>query len=138
VAAACSERGHRGSDRSGDDGDHPHGTDDKTDPQAGPAPCSVTESAEEGAETDHHPQHHRQEQGRENTTEDRPPNWIAMHAAALRATFRAATPPISHDCPQGRRVESRKRLQRFRPPAVFTLNQRLIQRGDSCISRDRR
>jgi len=32
VAAAFSERGHRGSDRGGDDGDHPHGTDDKTDP----------------------------------------------------------------------------------------------------------
>jgi hypothetical protein len=32
VAAAFSERGHRGSDRGGDDGDYPHGTDDKTDP----------------------------------------------------------------------------------------------------------
>jgi hypothetical protein len=42
------------------------------------------------------------------------------------------------DCPQGRRVESRKRLQRFQPPAVVALNRRLIQRGDSGISRDRR
>ncbi|MEI6658462.1 MAG: hypothetical protein WCO76_07975 [Planctomycetota bacterium] len=32
VVAAFSERRHRGSDRGGDDGDHPHGTDDKTDP----------------------------------------------------------------------------------------------------------
>ena len=104
-------------DGGGDNGDHPHRTDDKADPQAGPTPRSVTESAEEGTKTDHHPQRHRQEQGRTNAPQDRPPDWIAMHAAALRATVRAATPPISPDCPQGRRVESRKRLQRFQPPA---------------------
>jgi hypothetical protein len=44
----------------------------------------------------------------------------------------------SFDCPQERRAESRKRLQRFQPPAGFTLNRRLIQRGDCRISRDRR
>jgi len=138
VVAAFSERRHRGSDRGGDDGDHPHGTDDKADPQAGPTPRSVTESAEEGAKTDHHPQCHRQEQGRTNAPQNRPPDWIAMHAAALRATFMAATPPIPTDCPQGRRVESRNRPQRFGAAAVVALNRRLIQRGDSSISRDRR
>jgi hypothetical protein len=138
VAAAIGQRGHRGSDRGGDDGDHPDGTDDEADPQACPAPRSVTESAEEGAETNHHPQRHREEQGRENTTEDRPPDWIAMHATARRATFQAAAPPMLLDCPQGRRVESRNRPQRFRPATVVALNRRLIQRGDSSISRDRR
>jgi hypothetical protein len=138
VPPAFSERGHRGSDRGGDDGNHPGGTDDEADPQASPAPRSVTESAEKAAETNHHPQRHREEQGRENTTEDRPPDWIAMHATARRATFQAAAPPAFLDCPQGRRVESRNRPQRFRPAAVVALNRRLIQRGDSSISRDRR
>jgi len=32
VAATIGQRGHRGSDRGGDDGDHPHGTDDEADP----------------------------------------------------------------------------------------------------------
>ena len=93
AATTTGQRGQRGSDRGGDEGDHPRGADDEANPQERATAGRVAETAEQGPQADHHRQHHRQEEGREHAPENHPSDWIAMHAATRRVTLRAATPP---------------------------------------------